>query len=146
VSKRVQGDNTEGELTMRNTDYPGEESIVWEQDPATLPYVRETLAYAGTRQRPVRWRGPGRRVGYAVPRADARSGHPGTFTRRVFWVKPYDRSEAPDGIYRTGCPSEGVDPLTVAPGVPGEQTARAWNCAETGYPHGGDSPCDLCGR
>ncbi|GHF56250.1 hypothetical protein GCM10010504_25520 [Streptomyces griseus] len=51
---------------------------------------------------------------------------PGRFIRRVFWVKEYDRSEQPDGTYGTAAPSEAVDPRTVAPGVWGELTERAW--------------------
>ncbi|MFD7403422.1 DUF6009 family protein [Streptomyces sp. NPDC059866] len=77
--------------------------------------------------RPISWNGPGRRVGYAVLRADAQSGAvPGKYVRRVFWVKEHDRSEQPDGLYKTSAPSGAVDPRTVAPGVWGELTERAW--------------------
>jgi hypothetical protein len=125
-----------------------EESVVWTEDSATLPYVREYFEEcAGTRQWPVRWTGPGRRVGYTVLRKDAESSHaPGYFARRVFWVNDYDRCNDPKGIYKTGCPAEGVDPLTVAPGVPGTITRRAWNCdGFEGEPHGSPEGCDLCG-
>jgi Family of unknown function (DUF6009) len=108
-----------------------EDEIVWEEDPEYLPYVREMFAFAGTRRRPVPfpYKGLGRRVGYAVLRHDAphEDGAPGVFSRRFFWVKDYDRSESPDGtFYRTGCPAEGVDPLTVRVGARGRVTERAW--------------------
>ncbi|MET9597430.1 DUF6009 family protein [Streptomyces sp. NPDC006459] len=105
-----------------------EESILWTEDTDSLDYVREYLEVnAGTRRRPVPWRGPGRRVGYSVLKADAPSlAVPGKFARRVFWVKEYDRSEQPTGTYETTAPSEAVDPRTVAPGVWGELTDRAW--------------------
>ncbi|WP_326598366.1 DUF6009 family protein [Streptomyces sp. NBC_01803] len=60
-------------------------------------------------------------------RADAPSGEvPGTFARRVFWVKDHDRSEQPNGLYKTSAPSEAVDPRTVEPGAWGQLTERAW--------------------
>ncbi|MFG2195772.1 DUF6009 family protein [Streptomyces sp. NPDC048639] len=112
-----------------------EDGIVWTEDITPFDYVRETLVEsAGTRRRPVPWDGPGRRVGYSVLKADASSGAtPGMFKRRVFWVKDYDRSEQPDGTYKTGAPSEGVDPTTVAPGVWGELTDRAWGKPLAGH-------------
>jgi Family of unknown function (DUF6009) len=81
------------------------------------------------RRRIKKWRGAGRRVGYSVVWPDAPSekgwGWLG-FTRREFFLKEYDRDSNPNGVYKTGCPTEGVDPLTVYPGVPGEQNDRAW--------------------
>lgn len=105
-----------------------EDGIVWTEDISRLDYVREVVdETAATRRRPLPWRGPGRRVGYSVLAADApNNGMPGMFTRRIFWVNDHDRSEQPNGVYRTGTPSEGVDPRTVAPGVRGELTDRAW--------------------
>ncbi|MFF5801868.1 DUF6009 family protein [Streptomyces sp. NPDC012746] len=105
-----------------------EEQIIWTEDVGSFDYVRQTVAHLSTtRQKPVTWRGTGRRVGYSVLKSDAPSGDtPGRFVRRVFWVKDYDRSEQPDGTYKTSAPSEAVDPRTVAPGVWGELTERAW--------------------
>ncbi|MGW6943795.1 DUF6009 family protein [Streptomyces xanthophaeus] len=105
-----------------------EEQIVWTEDVGSFDYVRQTVAdLSTTRQKPVAWRGTGRRVGYSVLKPDAPSKDaPGRFVRRVFWVKEYDRSEQPDGTYKTSAPSEAVDPRTVAPGVWGELTERAW--------------------
>ncbi|WTA32210.1 DUF6009 family protein [Streptomyces chartreusis] len=40
--------------------------------------------------------------------------------------KEHDRSEQPNGMYRSSVPAEAVDPRTVAPGVWGEVTERAW--------------------
>ncbi|MFF9017268.1 DUF6009 family protein [Streptomyces sp. NPDC014870] len=104
-----------------------EEQIVWTEDVGDFDYVRQTVArLSTTRQKPVGWNGAGRRVGYSVLKSDAPSGDTGRFVRRVFWVKAYDRSEQPDGTYKTSAPSEAVDPRTVAPGVLGELTERAW--------------------
>ncbi|MGW7329969.1 DUF6009 family protein [Streptomyces sp. NPDC054840] len=105
-----------------------EDRIVWTEDVSSYDYVRETLVRsARNRRRPI---SPpaGRRVGYTVLREDAPSNHnaPGTFSRRVFWVKDHDRSEQPKGVYSGIAPSEAVDPRTVAPGTPGELTERAW--------------------
>ncbi|MER5909699.1 DUF6009 family protein [Streptomyces sp. NPDC001982] len=98
------------------------------EDIESFDYVRQSVELSvSTRRRPVAWRGTGRRVGYAVLRADAPSGDvPGKFRRRVFWIKDYDRSEQPNGTYSQSAPSEAVDPRTVAPGVWGELTERAW--------------------
>ncbi len=52
-------------------------------------------------------------------------GSPETFKRRVFWIKEHDRSEQPDGVYKSDAPSEAVDPRTVTPGVWGGRTDRA---------------------
>ncbi|MFE6689734.1 DUF6009 family protein [Streptomyces sp. NPDC057743] len=121
-----------------------EDGIVWTEEVEGFDYVRETLVTdAATRRRPIPWRGPGRRVGYSVLKADARSGDgPGMFTRRIFWVKEYDRSEYAQGKgpYKTGTPSEGVDPRTVKPGVWGEQTSRAWGAPLPSQHTVGDKP------
>ncbi|MCJ1678319.1 DUF6009 family protein [Streptomyces sp. APSN-46.1] len=117
-------------MRIEPEDIRHEEEIVWTENVDSFDYVRETLVDgAGTRRRPVSWRGQvGRRVGYAVLKKDAPSNRdaPGMFSRRLFWVKEHDRSEQPDGVYSSGAPTEAVDPRTVAPGVPGELTERAW--------------------
>jgi len=115
-------------MTPMHEDVEHEDGIVWLEPPERFPYVRQEVVTAGTRRRPVPWRGrAGRVVGYATLAPDApNTGYPGMFRRRVFWVREYDRSEQPDGPYRTGAPAEAVDPLTVRPGVLGEITERAW--------------------
>lgn len=107
-----------------------EEAIVWLADIERLDYVRQTVVDAGTRRRGVRslWT-VGRIVGYAVLKPDARACDPGTFERRVFWLKEYDRDSDPVGGYRTGAPAEAVDARTVRPGEEGELTDRAWGAA-----------------
>ncbi|WP_267882468.1 DUF6009 family protein [Streptomyces microflavus] len=82
-------------------------------------YVRQSVdRSSSTRRRPVVWAGVCRRLGYAVLKPNAPSGDvPGRFIRRVFWVKEHDRSEQPEGTYKTTAPSEAVDPRTVAPCV-----------------------------
>ena len=108
-----------------------EKSIVWDEDIDRLAYVREIITYAGTRRRSVPWHGEGRRVGYAVLRRDADSEAPGVFMRRLFFLKDHDRDSDPETYART-TPTEGVDPRTVAPGVPGRLTDRAWPGAQMG--------------
>jgi len=99
--------------------------IVWERDPEAMEYVREKYRYAGTRQRPVPKKGiAGERVGYTVLADDAPNVYPGQFRRRYFFLKDHDRPQGGD-VYETGTPAEGVDPLTVEPGKPGEKTPRA---------------------
>lgn len=106
-----------------------EDGIVWTEDVDGFDYVRQSVEwFAVSRRRPIAWRGAGRRVGYSVLRDDAPSGEdaPGRFVRRIFWVKGCDRCDQPSGTYRTSAPSEAVDPRTVAPGVWGALTERAW--------------------
>ncbi len=109
--------------------------IVWLEDVSQYDYVREWPRELPHRTGRPAWRGiEGRLVGYAELRADAPRG-PYGFLRRCFFLKEYDRDRAPDDIYHArrpgdacagGCPMEGVDPRTIAVGVPGRQTARAW--------------------
>lgn len=103
-----------------------EKEIQWEIPVGEVDYVRETTEYAGTRQRPVPCHRRGERVGYATLEEDAPNLRPGTFLRRVFFLKPEDRYYMPDGNYSYGAPSEAVDPRTVEPGKRGEQTERVW--------------------
>lgn len=106
-------------LTKEHLAY--EERIVWEIPIEELAYVRETIARAGTRQRPVPWDGAGRRVGYAILAPDApNGGYSGVFPRRVFFLKSGDRYFDPDGAYEVGFPTEAVDPETIEAGKRGE--------------------------
>ena len=108
-----------------------EDAIVWVEDPERFDYVREWRIPTAQRRNPItakRLGLDGRVVGYTTLRRDApNAGQNGLFYRRIFWVKPYDRSENPDDVYKTGTPAEGVDPRTLAPGVEGQLTDRAWN-------------------
>lgn len=112
------------------TDLTREERIVWEENISRLDYVREIVVEAGTRRRPIRWYEEGRRVGYAVLEADTphETGRPGTYIRRLFFLKDYDRDNDPTGTYSVGAPSEAVDPRTVRPGRAGVRADRAWGC------------------
>lgn len=113
-----------------------EERIVWLEDVARLDYVREWTFAARSRTAAPRWKGlEGRLVGYAVLRADAPRDSFGCYVRRLFFLKDHDRDRAPDDTYHArrpgdrcagGCPTEAVDPRTVAAGVPGVQNERAW--------------------
>jgi hypothetical protein len=103
-----------------------EKEIVWLEDISKLPYVREFEFISGSRTRPPRKKhGEARLVGYATLDKSARSSN-GVFVRRMFLLKTYDRDSDPESTYKTGCPVEGVDPMTVKPGVRGIITDRAW--------------------
>lgn len=111
-------------MNVSNDDIKHEAEIVWLFDPESMPYVRERVTIVSTRQRPIKKYNDYKVVGYAILKPDA----PGKrmFRRRFFWLKDYDRYYQPQGIYSIGTPVEGVDPLTVAPGVAGQQTDRSW--------------------
>lgn len=109
--------------------------IVWLEDVSQCDYVREWPLPLRRRTGPPSWRGiEGRLVGYAeLSPAAPRSQ--GGFLRRCFFLKEHDRDRAPDDTYHArrpgdacagGCPMEGVDPHTIAVGVPGVQNERAW--------------------
>jgi len=87
-----------------------ESGIVWLDDPAKYPYVRETTIYAPFRSRmPSRKRMQGRPVAIAGLNKEARAVYPGMFLRRYWYVAPHDP------YY--GGPIEAVDPYTVCAGV-----------------------------
>ncbi|MGA5036185.1 DUF6009 family protein [Streptomyces capoamus] len=80
-----------------------EDGIVWTEDVEAFDYVLQSVELSvSTRRNPVPWRGNRRRVGSAMLRPDASNGVvPGQFLRRVFWVKEHDRSEQPNGMYKS---------------------------------------------
>lgn len=107
-----------------NAQISDEKYIEWEEDPTEFDYVRVSARRAGTRQRGVE-PPAGKRIGYAVLHPDVDNfGRPGVFYRRVFWVKPHDRCNEPDGCYQNHCPAEAIDPLTVEAGQRGYRTDR----------------------
>jgi hypothetical protein len=108
--------------------------IVWVEDISRLDYVRESNydTFSSRARRPAKRDYPGRLVGYSELKPEAEPEAPGYFRRRVFWLKDYDRDSEPGGVYRTGTPSEAVDPRTVAPNVRGHQTARSWGGTRAG--------------
>ena len=102
--------------------------IVWLEPPEDFEYVREGTWYLPTRQRKphIKLDIGSRVVGYAVLHPAAPNcGLPSVFGRRIFFVRRTDIQKHPGGTRRPGCPVEGVDPLTVRPGVAGEQNERA---------------------
>jgi hypothetical protein len=106
-----------------------EARIVWEKPVGRFEYVRQRLAICGTRTKGVPFAGKGERVGYAILEPGAPRIRKGTWERRVFFVRSYDRSEYPrpqGGPYEETAPHEAVDPRTVGPGELGELTDRAW--------------------
>lgn len=103
-----------------------EEEIVWLEDVAHLPYVREFIDhFTHFRCRRPAWHGAGRMVGYSTLRADATSSYSGFFKRRIFWLNTHDYPN-PGPYSRDGCPCEAVDPQTVKPGE-GKCTDRCYS-------------------
>lgn len=105
-----------------------ETEIVWldNEEIDRLDYVRQSLDRLPRRSGRPAYHRHGRLVGYAVLGADAKpSRASGTYVRRVFWLAPHDRDQAPSGLYATGTPSEAVDPRTIKPGVRGSKTPRS---------------------
>lgn len=101
-----------------------EEAIVWLEDIQSLAYVRQwqhTFRYRATAPSREVARSLGRMVGYSTVKATVSSTYPGMFTRRIFFLKKHDRDSQPEGVYKTGCPTEGVDPRTVRPGYRGDK-------------------------
>lgn len=112
---------------MTNAQLDHEVKIEWEKEPDQFDYVRVSTRIVGTRQKgvpaPV-----GVRIGYSVLSDNAINvGRPGTFQRRVFWLKEHDRAFEPMGVYENGAPAEAIDPTTVEPGKQGSMTDTAWN-------------------
>jgi hypothetical protein len=106
-----------------------EERIVWTEEPKKFDYVREIIVPHRCRRGAVYLGATynGRIVGYAELRPDAQRFDESGFLRRVFTLTPGDRDSQPRGPYKKGTPSEAIDPRTVAPGVPGKMTDRAWD-------------------
>ncbi|MGW0537933.1 DUF6009 family protein [Streptomyces sp. NPDC003032] len=103
-----------------------ETGIVWLEDIGPLDYVRQALDRLPNRGGAPAYHRDGRMVGYAVLGSGAPSSRAsGTFLRRVFWLLPHDRDGRPDGLYRSGAPSEAVDPRTVAARTKGYKTQRS---------------------
>jgi hypothetical protein len=113
-------------ITPDNIEH--EERLVWECDPSGFEYVRQRLEICGTRVKGVPFNGRGERIGYAILAPYAPRIRKGTWERRVFYVRPNDRSEHPRsaGPYDWTAPREAVDPRTLSAGVVGEITPRAW--------------------
>ena len=117
---RIQEISTSGALQL-------ESELVWLDDISKYDYVRVIEQTVMSRVGLPKTRHIGyRTVGYTNLRAEARSSRFRLLTKRVFFVKSHDRSEQPDGVYKTGCPIEAVDPRTLAPGIEGVVTDRAW--------------------
>ncbi|MFJ8785775.1 DUF6009 family protein [Streptomyces sp. NPDC102476] len=119
-------------LAQKITD---EVEIVWVEGEEALErydYVRQDLVKTPTRRGVPRITWDARIVGYANLKTDAEPPAvlgSGRWERRVFYVKPQDRSEAEaDGErvrYQGSTPTEAVDPRTVKPRVVGTLTDRA---------------------
>jgi hypothetical protein len=91
----------------------------WREDPATFRFVRVRLiSDSPPVAPPPPAYGTGMRiVGYAILDPTKRD----TENRRIFFVRDGDT----DYPLNT-CPCEAVDPLTLAPGIVGKVTERAW--------------------
>lgn len=107
-----------------------ERRIVWLEAPENHDYVRQSLntSFHRTGQSDLLLRNNGysRCIGYAELERGAPHFAGAMFRRRLFYVSKWDRCCDPDGAYRTRCPVEAVDPMTVEAGISGRLTARAW--------------------
>jgi hypothetical protein len=106
-------------------------AIVWLVDPSKFAYVRELHfdAFHSRAGNPSKLLKDCLEhfavlVGYSVLKPSARSDC-GTWTRRFWWLKDYDRHFDPGGRYADWFPTEAVDPLTIRAGHPGQLTERA---------------------
>lgn len=87
-----------------------EKELVWLYEPQLFPFVRQSLAARRTGRIPTKCSPDRLIVGYTRSVANY---------RREFWVRPYD------GILNSELlVLEAVDPLTLAPGITGQVTAR----------------------
>ncbi|MFB7175884.1 DUF6009 family protein [Streptomyces sp. NPDC056254] len=113
-----------------------EVEIVWVEGESTVmaryDYVRQDLVKTSKKRGVPRITWDARIVGYAnlSPEAEPPPGlGSGRWERRVFYVKPQDRSEresADERVhYQGSTPTEAVDPRTVKPTVVGSLTDRA---------------------
>lgn len=99
-----------------------EEDIVWLEDPDEIrltPYVREsTIETPWRRKKPKCDVRPGRLLGYAILKPEAKSDFPYVFSRRIFWLDQ-------DDPWEDGCrPLEAVDPCSLEPGVSSKISKR----------------------
>ena len=104
--------------------------IVWLKPLDDLDYVRTWDTWESRPAARPRLYGM-RVVGYSVAgcseKVPSRSiGAKRKYRRRIFWLKESDRDLEPHGVYKLGCPFDAVDPRTLAPGIRGLKTERAW--------------------
>lgn len=101
-----------------------ESQLVWLEDPAAHDYVRMTELTNGWSSVPRLGDPEYVVVGFTVVRRREADSVPPE--RRVFWLKPGDRTYSPNGPYERRCPCEAVDPRSLAPGLRGIKTQRCW--------------------
>jgi len=109
-------------------DFPGiedESEIKWLMDISNMDYVRQSMDIYCSRRNTKPRHTSGTLVGYAILKPDTPTYENRHYRRRFFWLKEHDRYYEPEGIYKTGAPTEAVDPRTVTPGVAGDLTERA---------------------
>lgn len=100
---------TTGPRTPDTTE--GESAVIWVEDPASFPYVREVYGPTHSRRSGIRV-GSGRVVAYATlkPTVPSEEGFPGVFYRRHWYVTSWDPYP--------GGPGEAVVPQSIQPGRP----------------------------
>lgn len=111
-------------MFLMTPKWPGEAEaqIIWHHDPALFPYIREALAVASGRNRPITLNERDGRVliGYATLKPEFAGIGLGRYYRRFFYIMPHDFG----GQGRLYTPMEAVDPLTVVAGRKAQQTER----------------------
>lgn len=95
---------------------PGEEKIVWLQDPTKFPFVRTRIFESSKRASKPKCETDGILVGYSILDKNQSRNMFHAFERRYFYLTPRDLRC--DCVYlKENChPAEGVDPKTVRPG------------------------------
>ncbi|MGD0534351.1 MAG: DUF6009 family protein [Methanoregula sp.] len=96
--------------------------IVWLEDPLEFTYLRETYyctcSPVQIRLKTPIWREQAKIVGYeTIPVKERKAcGGMRAYTRRVWWLKKYDRDIDPSGVYATHWPCEAVLPSSIGLG------------------------------
>jgi hypothetical protein len=127
--ERCRAEQEKATQFMRDYSNPNafkyETEIVWLYPPENFPHVRQTWSLTRHLTRPVTWGwdySDGRLiVGYVVLRTPVYRRSRTYLRRRFFYVMPFDMDRPANWP-----PSEGVDPLTVAPTIAGRKTERCY--------------------
>ena len=101
-----------------NKQPPGEVNIIWVENPAKYFFVRCRVVETRMRYTPIgrKFLAPNEKlIGYSVLSRGYDRGN--IIQRRIFFIRPDDIKPDCPYIVNDCHPSEGIDPLTVRPGV-----------------------------
>lgn len=104
---------------MEDEHLQDEADIIWLVDPSGIPYVREEDWLTTRRNsQPPKSTPDWQVVGHSTAKGKKRSRGQSYYRLRLFTLRPHDRANDPNGVYKIGYPAEAVDPLSVKVGVP----------------------------